>query len=78
MIKLSGVILLMSLVIACNNSGSNAGSSDTTKSSDTTTINTNPENMTDGGPNQGLGDTNSYNRMNDTLSSDTTHKKRLE
>jgi hypothetical protein len=55
--------------------GSCHNSSSTSKASDSTTINTNTGNMPEGGPNHGLGDTNSYNRMNDTLAHDTTSKK---
>ena len=65
-------IVVILLVVSCNNKGS------TSKSADTTTINTNTGNMPEGGPNNGLGDTNSYNRMNDTLSHDTTNKKSHE
>lgn len=75
MLKITGLILLLLLVAACNNSGSSTTSNDTIKSSDNATITTNPENMTDGGPGQGLGDTNSYNRMNDTVSHDSIPKK---
>ena len=39
------------------------------------TINTTESNKADGGPNNGLGDTNTYNRMNDTMSHDTSNKK---
>jgi hypothetical protein len=69
--KLTTAILLILLVAACNNNGSS------TKTSDTTTINTNTGHVSegDGGPNNGLGDTNSYNRMNDTLNHDTMPKK---
>lgn len=55
--------------VSCNNNSSS------TKSGDTTTITTNPPNSADGGPNNGLGDTNSYNRMNDTASRDSVPKK---
>lgn len=57
------------LFAACNNNGSS------TKTTDSTTINTTETNNADGGPNNGLGDTNSYNRMNDTISHDTLNKK---
>ena len=67
--RLITAILLISLVCACNNNGSS------TETTDTTTINTNTGNVSDGGPNNGLGDTNSYNRMNDTLSRDTVPRK---
>jgi hypothetical protein len=62
-------ILLMLVSASCRNSSS------TSKASDSTVINTNTGNMPEGGPNHGLGDTNSYNRMNDTLAHDTTSKK---
>ena len=64
------IVIMIALVFACCNN-----SSSSTKSADTTTINTNTGNMPEGGPNQGLGDTNSYNRMNDTVARDTTPKK---
>lgn len=57
------------LVTACNNKGSN------TTTGDSTTINTTETNKADGGPNNGLGDTNSYNRSNDTVIHDTLNKK---
>jgi hypothetical protein len=57
------------LLAACNNNGSSA------KTTDSTTINTTETNKADGGPNNGLGDTNSYNRMNDTINHDTSNKK---
>lgn len=62
-------IMTVLIVASCNNKGSS------TKSADTTTINTNTGNMPEGGPNPGLGDTNSYSRMNDTVTHDTTPKK---
>jgi hypothetical protein len=62
-------IIIILMLACCNNSGSS------TKSADTTTINTNTGNMPEGGPNHGLGDTNSYNRMNDTVTRDTSSKK---
>jgi hypothetical protein len=57
------------LIAACNSSGSN------TKTTDSTTIPTTETNKADGGPNNGLGDTNSLNGMNDTISHDTLNKK---
>ena len=62
-------IMFVLMFACCNNRGSS------TKSADTTTINTNTGNMPEGGPNHGLGDTDSYNRMNDTLTRDTASKK---
>ena len=57
------------LAAACKNNGSS------TKATDSTTINTTTGNVSDGGTNNGLGDTTSYNRMNDTASKDTVPKK---
>lgn len=57
------------LAAACKNNGSS------TKATDSTTINTTTGNVSDGGTNNGLGDTTSYNRMNDTVSKDTVPKK---
>jgi len=62
-------VFLVLVVASCHNSSS------TSKAADSTTINTNTGNMPEGGPNHGLGDTNSYNRMNDTVAHDTTSKK---
>lgn len=59
----------MMVVVSCHNAGN------TSKATDSTTINTNTGNMPEGGPNHGLPDTNSYNRINDTLSHDTISKK---
>ncbi|HEV8285484.1 MAG TPA: hypothetical protein VGQ09_14310 [Chitinophagaceae bacterium] len=69
--KAISIILLVLLINACNNHGS------TSKTEDTTSINMSTGNMSegDGGPNNGLGDTNSYNRMNDTIIRDTVPKK---
>jgi hypothetical protein len=61
-------VFLVMVVAACHNS------SGSTKAADSTTINTNTGNMPEGGPNHGLGDTNSYNRANDTMAHDTTTK----
>ncbi len=61
--------ILLIFLAACNNGGSS------TKASDSTTINTTTGNVSDGGPNNGLGDTSSYSRMNDTVSHDTLPKK---
>ena len=68
---MKGVIGLLSLILiaACSNNGG------TTKTSDSTTINTTKSNAADGGPNNGLGDTNTYNRNNDTAIHDTMPKK---
>ena len=67
--KILVAIILMLVAASCHDSSS------TGKASDSTSINTNTGNMPEGGPNHGLGDTNSYNRMNDTLAQDTTSKK---
>jgi len=69
MIKITTAILLIMLAAACNDTGSS------TKATDTTTINTTTGNVSDGGTNNGLGDTTSYNQMNDTVSRDTVPKK---
>ena len=53
------------MIAACHHHGSN------TNSSDTTTINMRTNSPADGGPNNGLEDTNTYNRMNDTTVRDT-------
>jgi hypothetical protein len=62
-------VFLVLVISSCHNS------SGTTKGADSTTINTDTGNMPEGGPNHGLGDTNTYNRMNDTVAHDTTSKK---
>jgi hypothetical protein len=69
MSKILTAILFILFATACNNGGNS------TKATDTTTINTTTGNTSDGGPNNGLGDTTSYNRMNDTLSKDSVPKK---
>jgi hypothetical protein len=57
------------LLVSCN---SHSGSSKTT---DSIPINTTETNKSDGGPNNGLGDTNTINRGRDTASHDTLNKK---
>jgi hypothetical protein len=57
------------LFASCDNSGN------TTNTTDSTTINTKTSSPADGGPNNGLGDTDTYNRMNDTTVHDTMPKK---
>ena len=57
------------LLVSCNDHG------DSAKTTDSVTINTTESNKADGGPNNGLGDTNTYNRMNDTMTHDTPNKK---
>ena len=60
--KLLMLILFFSLsVVACNNNGS------TKATTDSSSINTNTGNVSDGGPNNGAGDTNDYSRMNDIV-----------
>jgi len=62
-------VFLVLIMTSCHNSSS------TSKAADSTTINTNTGNMPEGGPNNGLADTTTYNRMNDTIAHDTTPKK---
>jgi hypothetical protein len=59
------------LLVSCNDHSSGA------KTTDSTSVNSNTTetNKADGGPNNGLGDTNTYNRMNDTMTHDTSNKK---
>ena len=66
--KIIGIFGL-ALIVACNNKGSPA------KTNDSTTINTKTNSPADGGPNNGLGDSNTYNRMNDTTVHDSMQKK---
>jgi hypothetical protein len=69
--NLLGIFLIASFMVACNN---NSESKTTTDSS---TINTNTTgNYSDGGPNNGLGDTADYSRMNNTAS-DTSKRDSL-
>lgn len=65
------VMCIMGILVmaSCNNGGNS------TKNSDTTTINTKTNSSADGGPNNGLGDTTTYNRSNDTMTHDTIPKK---
>jgi len=64
-ISIIGILVMAS----CNNGGNS------TKNSDSTAINTKTNNPADGGPNNGLGDTTTYNRSNDTVTHDTIPKK---
>ena len=64
--KIILIALLTAFMMACHNSGSS------TQSSDSTVVNTQSGNVSDGGPNHGMGDTNSYDRMSNTLTKDTT------
>ena len=57
------------LLVSCSDHSGSA------KTTDSVTINTTESNKADGGPNNGLGDTNTYNRMNDTMTHDTSNKK---
>jgi len=57
------------MVVACNSNG------DMTKANDSTEINLKTSSPADGGPNNGLGDSNTYNRANDTIPPDSMHKK---
>jgi len=67
--KIATIIIAILLLVSCNNSGTS------TKTTDSVTINTTESNKADGGPNNGLGDTNTYNRTNDTITHDTLNKK---
>ena len=67
--KIAAIVFGILLLASCNN---NSGSSKTT---DRIPINTTETNKSDGGPNNGLGDTNTINRGRDTASHDTLNKK---
>jgi hypothetical protein len=68
--KIATIVFFNILLLAsCN---SHSGSSKTT---DSIPINTTETNKSDGGPNNGLGDTNTINRGRDTASHDTLNKK---
>ncbi len=67
--KITAIVIGILLMVSCNNSGTSA------KTTDSVTINTTESNKADGGPNNGLGDTNTYNRTNDTITHDTLNKK---
>ena len=56
------------LAVSCNNN------SDTSKTTDSVSINTTESSKADGGPNNGLGDTNAHNQVMDTTA-DTLNKK---
>ena len=67
------IILTFALAVtACNNSAENK------TTTDSSSINTNSSNVSDGGPNNGAGDTTDYSRMNDKVKDssgkDTTPK----
>ena len=55
--------------VACNHSGASS------KTADSTSINTKTSSPADGGPNNGLGDTNTYNRSSDTVLHDSANRK---
>jgi len=57
------------LVASCNDNGRS------TKTTDSVTVNTTETPKADGGPNNGLGDTNTLNSRSDTLTHDTSNKK---
>lgn len=67
--KITVIAIGILLLVSCNNHGDNA------KTTDSVTINTTETNKADGGPNNGLGDTNTINRTNDTITHDTLNKK---
>jgi hypothetical protein len=67
--KIAAIALGILLIASCNNHG------DTAKSTDSVTINTTETNKADGGPNNGLGDTNAHNQVKDTTAPDTLNKK---
>jgi hypothetical protein len=69
--KIIATALGILILISCNNHKKGE------KTTDSTTVNatTTETNKADGGPNNGLGDTNSYNRMNDTSVYDSSKKK---
>lgn len=65
--KLRIIILAIALYAAsCENSGSK------TETADSTNINIENGNVSGGGPNNGMGDTMSYDRMNNKIRVDTT------
>lgn len=59
------------VLMACNNHRRGGKTTDSTSINATTT----ETNKADGGPNNGLGDTNTYNRANDTSVHDTSKMK---
>jgi hypothetical protein len=61
------ILLFSAFLAACGNNGS----SKTT--TDSSSVNTNTGNVSDGGPNNGQGDTADYSRMNNTSSDTTRH-----
>ena len=69
--KIAAIVFGILLLASCN---SHSGSSKTTDSIPIP-INTTETNKSDGGPNNGLGDTNTINRGRDTASHDTLNRK---
>ena len=69
--KATWIILSGFLFIGCTNAGKSK------QTTDSATINTSTGNVSDGGPNNGLGDTNSYNRMNDKVNDSISKKDTL-
>jgi len=67
--KIAAIAFGLLLLTSCNNHGDN------TKTTDSITINTTETNKADGGPNNGLGDTNTLNRSTDTTRHDTSNRK---
>ena len=66
--RLIAGILFMVLIAACNSNGTASNANDSTN------INIKTNSPGDGGPNNGLGDTNIYHKQ-DTLSGDSGLKK---
>ena len=69
--KTAAIALSILLIVSCNDHSDGA----TSKTSDSVTVNTTETNKADGGPNNGLGDTNAHAKVNDTLTHDTLNKK---
>ncbi|HEV8507676.1 MAG TPA: hypothetical protein VGQ53_19830 [Chitinophagaceae bacterium] len=67
--KMVAIALWILLLISCDNQ------SGTSKTTDSISVNTTESNRADGGPNNGLGDTNKHKQMNDTITHDTLNKK---
>ncbi len=67
--KIAAIALGILLLVSCNNHSGNA------KTTDSITVTTTESNRADGGPNNGLGDTNPYNGVNDTMTHDTLNQK---
>ena len=64
-------LLGLTMIVACHNRGNAARSA-----KDTTSINMRTNSPADGGPNNGIGDTNTYNRMSDTTVRDSMPNRR--